>query len=145
MAVLAASSVDPATDAIGALLDPSLCLGTSCPGADPSGDYAIEVVARLERWREEDLSDLRGRIRILAGTPAAPPPPEGRSVYAWVLEQGLCELFLTHKGNALQAQREMAELRVMTIPDCINLRAAFWGCQVRESLINVFGCAGMAA
>jgi hypothetical protein len=27
----------------------------------------------------------------------------------------------------------MPELRVMTIPDCINLRAAFWGCQVTES------------
>lgn len=46
--------------------------------------------------------------------------------------KGLCELFLTYKSNAVQAQREMAEFRVMTILD-ISLCAAFWVCLVSES------------
>ena len=57
-----------------------------------------------------------------------------RLIAELICHRNLQTMFLTYKSNAVQALREMAELRVMTLPDYINITSAFWGCQVTESL-----------
>lgn len=64
------------------LLDPAVRVGTSTPGADPSGDYAWALFARAEALRSGATDILCAKARQLTGGPDSPQAPPGRNLYA---------------------------------------------------------------
>lgn len=99
-----------------ALLDPGLRLGTSTPKADPSGDYAWALFAKAEKLRPGAARALDEKALMLTGGPASEEPPAGRNAYGWLMGTGKADIVLTYRTNALLAQKEMPELKIVTVP-----------------------------
>ncbi len=107
------------------MLDPALRLGTSTPGADPSGDYARAVFARAEAVRPGARAALEGRALTLTGGPSSPAPPPGRSVYAWHVAEGRADLFLGYCNVGREAAAELPGLRLLELPDALSVGADY--------------------
>jgi molybdate transport system substrate-binding protein len=76
------------------MLDPSIKLGIFTPGADPSGDYALKVFARVDTIQPGAEAVLNTKAKTLLGGREAPAVPEGRNPIAYHLETGAADLFL---------------------------------------------------
>jgi ABC-type molybdate transport system substrate-binding protein len=108
------------------LLDPAIKLGTSTPKADPSGDYAWQLFERIEQAGAPGaFAALSAKALQLTGGPQSPPPPAGRNVYGQLVAQGAADIFITYCTNAVLAQREEPSLRVVNVPDDINVSAGY--------------------
>lgn len=107
------------------LLKPDVRLGTSTPLADPSGDYAWALFRRAEAVRAGAYERLDAKALKLTGGADSPKPPSGRGTYAWVMEQGKADVFLTYCTNAVSAQRELPNLRVVQLPEELQVGAAY--------------------
>ena len=116
--------VAPAT-LLDRLLDPAVRLGTSTPGADPSGDYAWMLFERAEALRPGSFAALAAKALTLTGGPHSPAPPTDRSVYGLLLEQGAADIFLTYQTNALVAQREVPALTILELPEALAVAADY--------------------
>jgi molybdate transport system substrate-binding protein len=113
------------------LLNPAVKLGTSTPKADPSGDYAWELFRKAEAVRAGAYAALDAKALKLTGGPDSPKPPAGRGTYAWVMEQGQADVFLTYCTNAVVAQKEVPRLKVVQVPAAFQVGAAY-GLTVRR-------------
>lgn len=113
---------------VATLLDPAIRVGTSTPKADPSGDYAFEMFARIGAQRDAP-PDARHRLEAkalqLTGGPTSPPPPAGRNVYGMLVAAGQADVFITYCTNALVAVTENPQLHWMPVPDAINVGADY--------------------
>jgi len=107
------------------ILDPAIKVGMSTPVSDPSGDYTMQMFDKADRVRAGSLATLTAKARRLVGGPDSPAPPKGRSVYAALVGSGDADIFLTYCTNALQAQQENSELRVVKIPDELAVSAEY--------------------
>lgn len=107
------------------LLDPAVRLGTSTPKADPSGDYAFEFFAKAEKRYPGAQAALCAKAMTITGGPLSPPPPLGRNLYAKLIEEGVADIFLTYRSNALQARWEVPDLQMVRIPDDLGVSAEF--------------------
>jgi len=110
------------------LLDPAITVGTSTPGADPSGDYAFELFERLERSGAAPVGSaalLAAKARQLTGGPDAPKPPGGRNVYGVLVASGEADVFLTYCTNARIALAEQPGLQAVEIDEHFNVSAAY--------------------
>ncbi|SMF23706.1 ABC-type molybdate transport system, substrate-binding protein [Tistlia consotensis] len=107
------------------LLDPALRLGTSTPGADPSGDYAWRLFEKAEALSPGSFEALEARALKLTGGPDSAPPPADRNAYAWLLSEGLCDLFLTYRTNALLARLDTPALTAVAIPPALAVAADY--------------------
>jgi molybdate transport system substrate-binding protein len=107
------------------MLDPAVRLGISTPKADPSGDYAFALFAKSEALSPGAKWKLEAKALQLTGGPASPKPPEGKSLYAWVMTSGQADLFLTYCTNAVQAKAEAAGLSIVAIPSTLNVGADY--------------------
>lgn len=113
---------------VAALLDPSLRLGTSTPGADPSGDYAFALFERIEAVGAAPAGSARALARKalqLTGGPNSPPPPADRNVYGMLVATGQADVFLTYCTNAAVVVAEAPGLQVVEVPPAINVSAAY--------------------
>jgi molybdate transport system substrate-binding protein len=107
------------------LLDPAVKLGTSTPGADPSGDYAWKMFRRIEQTGTPDaFKTLSTKALQLTGGPQSP-PPAGHNVYGGLVEQGAADVFITYCTNSLAATREQPTHVSVTVPDAINVSASY--------------------
>ena len=113
------------------LLDPAVRVGTSTPKADPSGDYAWALFRKAEALRPGAYAALDRKALPLTGGPTSPKAPAGRSTYAWVMDQGQADLFLTYCTNAVVAQRELPRLKIVAIPPALQVGADY-GLTVRR-------------
>ncbi len=107
------------------LLRPEVRLATSTPKADPSGDYAWELFRRAELLRPGTFALLSAKALQLTGASDSPQPPAGRNAYAWNMEEGRADVFLTYCTNAIAAQRELPALRVVDMPAALRVSAAY--------------------
>lgn len=107
------------------LLDPAVRVGTSTPKADPSGDYAWALFRRAEAVRPGAYATLDAKALQLTGGPASPQAPKGRGTYAWLMDEGQADVFLTYCTNAVAAQREVPRLRVVRLPGNLQVGAAY--------------------
>jgi molybdate transport system substrate-binding protein len=126
LCALARSDVGVSTDTLmDRLLDPAVTLGTSTPGADPSGDYAWEVFRRADTLRPGSRARLEAKARPLVGGPTSPPPPADRSVYGQLLADRQADVFLTYCTNAAQAIREVPSLQMVSLPGPLAVGADY--------------------
>jgi molybdate transport system substrate-binding protein len=113
------------------LLRPDIRIGMSTPRADPSGDYALALFAKADLVRPGSRETLERKALQLTGGPTSAAPPPGRNPYAWVLEQGRSDVFLTYCTNALAARADLPSLRVVQVPSDLQVGAAY-GLTVRK-------------
>lgn len=107
------------------MLDPAVRLGTSTPNADPSGDYAWAVFRRAEAVSPGAYAALDAKALKLTGSASTPQPPVGRGTYAWLMDEGRADLFLTYCTNALSAQKEVPRLSVVALPPALEVGAVY--------------------
>ena len=93
------------------MLAPDVRLGTSTPKADPSGDYAWQVLEKAEALRPGSFGTLDAKALQLTGGPDSAKAPEGRNTYGWVMEQDQTNVFLTYCTNAVLAQKRCRSCR----------------------------------
>ncbi len=86
------------------MLDPKTRLGTSTPKSDPSGDYAFELFGKAEALTSGAKNALEAKALQLTGGPNSAKAPEGRNLYAWVMESDKADVFLTYCTNAVLAR-----------------------------------------
>ena len=122
--VRAGLAVSPDT-LVNVMLDPNVRVGTSTPKADPSGDYAFELFAKVGSQKAGAQSALEAKALQLTGGPTSPKAPEGRNQYAWVMANRQADLFLTYCTNAVLAKAEVPELAIIEIPRAINVGADY--------------------
>jgi molybdate transport system substrate-binding protein len=113
------------------LLSPSVKLGTSTPRADPSGDYAWALFRKAEALRSGAYAALDAKALKLTGGPDSPKPPAGQGTYAWVMDQGQADVFLTYCTNAVAAQKAVPRLKVVQVPAALQVGASY-GLTVRQ-------------
>ncbi len=106
------------------MLDPNIKLGTSTPKADPSGDYAWQLFEKAEKVRPGAFAALDAKALKLTGGPGSSHPPQGRSVYSWLIAERKADIFLTYCTNAAQAAREVGA-RVIEIPQALAVGASY--------------------
>lgn len=107
------------------MLAPHVRLGTSTPKADPSGDYAFALFAKAERLKPGARAMLESKALLLTGGADSEKVPAGRNQYAWVMESGKADLFLTYCTNARLALRELPKLRIVPVPADLNVVADY--------------------
>ena len=108
------------------LLDDGVKVGTSTPGADPSGDYAWEMFRRIEQSGVAGAFDrLSTKALQLTGGPQSPPPPAGRNVYGMLVAQKTADLFITYCTNSVVALREEPTLASVRVPEPLNVSASY--------------------
>jgi ABC-type molybdate transport system substrate-binding protein len=100
-------------DLLDRMLDDDIRVGISTPGADPSGDYALELFARAEKLRPGASALLTARALRLTGGPNSLAAPAGRNLYGWVMASGQADIFFTYRTNALLAAREVADVQIV--------------------------------
>lgn len=132
LCALAQANIDIKTERLlDVLLDPAVRLGTSTPKADPSGDYAWALFRKAEALRPSAYATLDRKAMQLTGGPASPKAPAGRGTYAWIIDEGQADVFLTYCTNAVSSQREVPRLRVVQIPSTLQVSADY-GLTVRR-------------
>ena len=107
------------------MLNPGVKLGTSTPKADPSGDYAWALFRKAELVQPGAYATLDGKALKLTGSADAAKPPAGRGTYAWLMDEGRADIFLTYCTNAISARKEVPRLKVVDIPAALQVSAAY--------------------
>lgn len=107
------------------MLDPAVKLATSTPKADPSGDYAWQLFDKAGKLRPGATAALQGKALKLSGGPDSPPPPKGRSVYGYHIEQGNADLYLCYCTAALEAKSEVPSAQIVRIPEALAVGADY--------------------
>ncbi|SCC82349.1 substrate-binding domain-containing protein [Saliniramus fredricksonii] len=100
-----------------------LRLGISTPGNDPSGDYAMAILRRLDA-RSPD-GDAALRALALTGAPDSPVTPSDRNPYAWLITQHMADLFLTYRSNAIAARADTPSLHMLALPRHLSVLASY--------------------
>jgi len=114
----------PAT-LLATMLQPSVRVGISTPKADPAGDYAWALFGKADALQSGATARLQAKALKLTGGADSPKPPSGRGTYAWVMDQGQADVFLTYCTNAVSAQKEVPRLRIVEIPPELQVGAAY--------------------
>lgn len=112
-------------NALDRMLDPAVKLGTSTPGADPSGDYAWLVFERADRARPGAFDRLSKKALQLVGGPGSPQPPPNRTAYGVLVASGQADLFLTYCTNARLARQEEPTLAAIELPPELEVGAEY--------------------
>lgn len=118
------SLVTPGADPVALLVAPSLRLATSTPGADPSGDYAQAVFARLEGLRPGVGQRLAaGACRLLGGSLASP-VPAGRNAAEWLIETDRADAVLAYASGAMTLTAG-GPVAVLVLPPALAVAADY--------------------
>jgi ABC-type molybdate transport system substrate-binding protein len=126
LCALTGSQVDATPQTLLAtMLRADVRVGTSTPKADPSGDYAWALFRKAEAVQPGAYARLDAKAQQLTGGPQSPQPPAGRSTYAWLMDEGRADVFLTYCTNAVAAQREVPRLKVVQVPAELQVGAAY--------------------
>lgn len=110
---------------LNAMLAAGTKLGTSTPGSDPAGDYAMKVFARAGALRPGAEAALQAKAIRLTGAPSSAAAPPGRNVYAWHVLEGRADLFLAYCTAAREAAAEAPSLQVLDLPPDLSVGAEY--------------------
>ncbi|QMA42178.1 substrate-binding domain-containing protein [Citrobacter freundii] len=106
------------------LRDPTLRPGTSTPGCDPSGDYTWAFFDNMDVLEPGLGQQLRTRAIPLVGGRDTIKIPQGEIASAWILRQGLADLFIgyAHYAHTLRA---LPDVHYVAIPDEHNIHCEY--------------------
>lgn len=107
------------------MLDPAVRVGTSTPKADPSGDYAFELFGKAGQLKSGSTETLTAKALQLTGGPDTAKAPEGRNLYAWVMDEQQADVFLTYCTNAVLAKKELSVLQIISIGPQLSVGADY--------------------
>ena len=106
------------------LLDPAIRVGTSTPGADPSGDYTWAFFRNVDKVRPGAFAMLDTKALQLTGRDVDPQQQD--SPYANVLlNDRAADIFITYCTNAAAAAKREPSLTWLRIPDGLNVGAVY--------------------
>jgi ABC-type molybdate transport system substrate-binding protein len=126
MCALTAAHIDATPDTLlKTMLRPQVRVGTSTPKSDPSGDYAWALFKKADVLQPGAYAMLDAKALKLTGAADSPKPPEGRTFYAWAMDEGQADVFLTYCTNALAAQKDVPRLKVVTLPATLQVGAPY--------------------
>ncbi|HHG8772987.1 TPA: substrate-binding domain-containing protein [Raoultella planticola] len=118
------SAAGDEADWLALLRDPRLRLAISTPGCDPSGDYAWQLFARIEARFPGAGKALMARAHQLVGGRRSLSVPSGETAGAWLIREGLADLFIGYAHYASQ-MRAGDDLRTVAIPSPWNIQADY--------------------
>lgn len=98
------------------LLDPAVRIGTSTPGADPSGDYAWQIFHRADQVHPGAYATLSAKALQLVGGGQKPSVPAGKNAVAWFFSEGKIDVFISYCGGARRLAATDARVKVVTLP-----------------------------
>src|ERR1700727_907190 len=102
------------------LLDPSVRLATSTPGADPGGDYAWAVFARAEAVRPGAQRILQSKAMKLVGGPNTPPLVAGRGVVQGIFLSDRADVMLGYCSSSGLVMQEVPGLTSVALPPALT-------------------------
>ena len=106
------------------LLDPAIRVGTSTPGADPSGDYTWKFFRNADKVRPGAFAALDAKALQLTGRDVDPQQQD--SPYASILRKGgTADVFISYCTNATAAARHDPGLTWVRIPNELNVGAVY--------------------
>lgn len=103
------------------MLSPHLRLATSTPGADPGGDYALEVFARAETVHPGAGAMLRGKALLLLGGPGSMGPKSKVGPAAAIFLNDQADTLLYYCSGAEATARKMPDLAAIPVPDALEV------------------------
>jgi len=98
------------------LLDPAVQLATSTPRADPSGDYAWAVFARVDRVHPGAKATLEGKAQQLLGSPSMAPLVPGQGPSEGVFLSGRADVMLGYCSGVDTVRRAVPDLVGVPLP-----------------------------
>jgi molybdate transport system substrate-binding protein len=101
------------------LADPTVKIGTSTPKADPSGDYAVEFFANVERQYPDKGKMLGDKARALVGGRDSAPIPPGSTPAGHLIGNGTVDVFVSYATNGLLCKDD-PNLVVVPIPSYLG-------------------------
>ncbi|AOV96808.1 molybdate ABC transporter substrate-binding protein [Edwardsiella hoshinae] len=110
----------PGDDWLTLLRQPTLRVATSTPYCDPAGDYTWQFFARLEQGEPGLGAALRQRAQPLVGGRTGVTIPPGECAAAWLIRQGVADLFIGYAHYARQLV-QATDLRLLPIPEPWNV------------------------
>jgi molybdate transport system substrate-binding protein len=109
------------------MLDPAVRLITSTPKADPAGDYAEDIFAKLDARRPGSLAALDAKALRLIGGSDAVTIPAGADAGAYLLltaDRG--DAFLAYcSGFVAAARANPSQLRLIELPAALSVTANY--------------------
>ena len=110
---------------LAAMLDPELKLGTSTPGADPSGDYTWEVFRKAEATEPGSRVKLEAKALQLMGGPNSAQPPAGVNPVAWHLKEGRADIFISYCTGAREVEAQLPGATTIALPAALATSADY--------------------
>ncbi len=107
------------------MLEPAIKLGTSTPGADPSGDYAFEVFRKADAISPGARAALEAKARKLTGNATSAVPPPGTAIYGWHVAEGRADIFLCYRTAAEEALKQFPGQRIVELPEPLAVGADY--------------------
>lgn len=104
-------------------LDDGVSLGTSTPGADPSGDYTWQMFRKIDAAQPGAFAKLDAKAKKLTG--AEVNPNETQSAYVRVLREKQADVFVSYCTNARSAQKVESAIRFIEVPREFNVTANY--------------------
>jgi ABC-type molybdate transport system substrate-binding protein len=100
------------------MLDPAVRLITSTPKADPAGDYAEAIFAKIDAQRPGSLATLDAKaLRLMGGADAAPIPPGADAAAYLLLTANRGDAFLAYcSGFVASVAAHRGQLRSLEMP-----------------------------
>jgi molybdate transport system substrate-binding protein len=107
------------------LLDPSVRLATSTPGADPGGDYAWAVFARAEAVHPGAEAILQAKAMKLVGGPNSVPLVPGRGAVQGIFLADRADVMLGYCSSSVPVMREIPGLVNVPLPPSLTVGPAY--------------------
>jgi molybdate transport system substrate-binding protein len=104
---------------IDVLLADDVVVGTSTPGADPSGDYTWEMFRKIDAAQPGTFAKLDAKAKKLTG--AEVNTSESQSPYARLLIDKKADVFVSYCTNAKSAQKVDAAIAFVEVPAQFNV------------------------
>jgi molybdate transport system substrate-binding protein len=102
------------------MLDPSLRLATSTPGADPGGDYALAVFTRAEAVHRGAQATLQAKAQALYGGPTAMVPTNGHTPGGAILLAKRADILLYYCSAGADVVREVPDSVSVPLPAALE-------------------------
>jgi molybdenum ABC transporter molybdate-binding protein len=107
------------------LLDPSVRLATSTPGADPGGDYTWAVFARANAVHPGARAILEKKAMQLVGGPNSTPLVPGRGAVQGIFLADRADVMLGYCSSAEAVMREVEGLSNIALPPSLTVGPAY--------------------